>query len=69
MPELQPHVAFDSKQRVVQTIRLTNILPMGDSSDYFGGVAIVVVADYARKDRVLRTFSTLMSFANPGCLG
>lgn len=55
MPEPQPYVAFDSEKWIVHTIRRTYILSMGESSDEFGSMAIVVVAEYTGKNAAPRT--------------
>ena len=58
MPELQPHVAFDSEQWILHTTRIcrTDILSMGESSDEFGpSMAIVVIAEYTGKNVVPET--------------
>lgn len=56
MPELQPHVAFDTEKWVVHTIRCTDILPMGESSDESGSMAIVVVVEKTGENAVPRYF-------------
>ena len=48
-------MALDSKQGVVHTIRCTAILPMGESSDEFGNMAIIVVVEYTGDNAVPRT--------------
>lgn len=54
MPELQPHVAFDTEKRVVHTIRCTDVLRVCESSDEFGSMAIVVEVEYTGDNAVPR---------------
>lgn len=62
MPELQPHIALDPKQGVVHTIRCTDILPMGESSNEFGSMAIVVAVEYTGEKLLFQSKSRLIEY-------
>ena len=54
MPKLQPHVAFDSEQWIIHTVRCTDILSMREGSDKFGSMVVVVIVEYTGKNAVPR---------------
>lgn len=62
MPELQPHVAFDTEKRVVYTIRCTDVLPLCESSNDFGSMAIVVVVVNTGENAVPGTSLILVAY-------
>lgn len=55
MPELQPHVAFDSEEWLIHTICCTNVFRMGESSDELGSMTVVLVVEYTGENTVPRT--------------